>query len=78
MTEHRLEEAMAVSDRVIVMDEGRIISDDMPAATGMILERMKHPMFDAMPAPVRCYAEVCGDNKRKDISAAKRQCRHAL
>ena len=65
MTEHRLEEAMAVSDRVIVMDEGRIISDDMPAATGMILERMKHPMFDAMPAPVRCYAEVCGDNKRK-------------
>ncbi len=65
MTEHRLEEAMTVADRVIVMDKGKIISNDTPAAVGMSLAEKNHSMLDAMPAPVKCYAVVCGDDKRK-------------
>ncbi|WP_165279978.1 ABC transporter ATP-binding protein [Paenibacillus protaetiae] len=56
MTEHRLEEAIPLADRLIVMDEGRIIASDTPREAGGKLLRMNHPMFAAMPSPMRIYA----------------------
>ena len=56
MTEHRLEEVFPLSDRVIVMDCGRIIADGTPADTGMKLKGKGHGMFHAMPVPMRVYA----------------------
>lgn len=58
MTEHRLEEAFPLSDRVIVMDEGRIIADGPPHAVGAALKAQDDDMFIAMPAPMRIYAGV--------------------
>lgn len=58
MTEHRLEEVLPLSDRVIVMDDGKIISDANPSETGKILSKLKHSMFRAMPSPVRIYSGV--------------------
>ncbi len=58
LTEQRLEEALPMSDRVIVLDEGKIIADDAPRAVGEKLKIMSHPMFAAMPAPMRIYAGV--------------------
>ncbi|OQB12907.1 MAG: putative HMP/thiamine import ATP-binding protein YkoD [Firmicutes bacterium ADurb.Bin193] len=58
LTEHRLEEAFAMSDRVIVMDEGRIIADGAPAAVGEQLKALEHDMFVALPAPMRIFAAV--------------------
>lgn len=58
MTEHRLEEVLPLSDRVIVMDDGKIISDADPSETGKTLGELKHSMFRAMPSPVRIYAGV--------------------
>ena len=63
MTEHRLEEVLPLSDRVIVMDDGKIISDADPSETGMILSKMKHSMFSAMPSPMRIYSAVQEGNK---------------
>ena len=58
LTEHRLEEAMPLADRVIVMDEGRIIADGIPEEVGQMLDRENHRMFLAMPVPMRVYARV--------------------
>lgn len=58
ITEHRLEDVLPMADRVIVMDEGKIISDEIPSHTGSVLAEKKHPMFGAMPVPVRCSAAV--------------------
>lgn len=58
LTEHRLEDALPLSDRVIVMDGGSIIIDDIPTMVGEKLKKVKHDMFAAMPTPMRIYAGV--------------------
>jgi len=63
LTEHRLEEAFALSDRVIVLDEGKKIADGTPAQIGGILKVTKHDMFAAMPTAMRVYASVDADSQ---------------
>ncbi len=58
ISEHRLEEASSVADRVIVMDSGKIIADDKPKEVGKILKEKNHDMYKALPTPVRVYGEV--------------------
>lgn len=58
MTEHRLEEVLPMSDRVLVMEEGRLICDGKPREVGEALKESGHAMFLAMPAPMRVYAAV--------------------
>ncbi|CAM3260539.1 ATP-binding cassette domain-containing protein [Paenibacillus lupini] len=61
LTEHRLEEVLPVSDRFIVMDEGRVIVDGTPREAGEALWCMGHPMFTAMPSSMQIYAGVTKD-----------------
>ncbi len=58
LSEHRLEEAFEMSDRVLVMDSGKIIADDTPKNIGTILKRLNHDMESALPTPVRVYNAV--------------------
>lgn len=58
LTEHRLEDAMPLADRVIVIDDGKIIADGEPKKVGQMLDRENHRMFLAMPVPMRVYAQV--------------------
>ncbi|SHI68291.1 ABC transporter ATP-binding protein [Lutispora thermophila] len=58
LTEHRLEEIIPMSDRIIVMDEGSIIADDTPQKVGEMLSAMEHPMSVAMTTPMQIYARV--------------------
>ena len=58
MTEHRLEEVFPMSDRVLVMDEGRIIADGPPREVGAELKDTGHTMFLAMPTAMRVWAAV--------------------
>ncbi|MGO4549177.1 ABC transporter ATP-binding protein [Paenibacillus sp. 2TAB23] len=58
MTEHRLEEIIPITDRLIVMDEGAIIAEGSPEQVGAALGRMKHPMFLSMPTPMQIHAGV--------------------
>ena len=58
MTEHRLEEVFPMSDRVLVMDEGRLICDGPPRSVGEALKQSGHNMFLSMPAPMRIFASV--------------------
>lgn len=57
LSEHRLEEAMAMADRVLVMDHGKLIADDAP---GRLADQIKtYDIFQTMPVPMRMHAEFC-------------------
>ncbi len=58
LTEHRTEDAFAIADRVIVMDEGKIIADETPQEVGRILKATDHPMYKALPTPTRIHGSV--------------------
>ncbi len=58
LSEHRLEEAFPISDRVIVMDKGKIIVDETPKKVGEILKSQNHDMYLALPAPMRIHGAV--------------------
>lgn len=55
ITEHRLEDIFPYADRAVVMDNGRILADDTPSRVGQLLFARNHPMFTAMPTPVRVF-----------------------
>ena len=58
ITEHRLEDIFPYADRAVVMDGGRILADDTPSRVGQLLFARNHPMFTAMPTPVRVYYDA--------------------
>ena len=58
ISEHRLEEVLPMSDRVIVIEEGSVLADGTPKNVGAQLKQMQHDMFLAMPTPMRVYAEI--------------------
>ncbi|HWQ30454.1 MAG TPA: energy-coupling factor transporter ATPase [Negativicutes bacterium] len=58
LTEHRLEDAFPMSDRVIVIDKGQIIADGNPREVCTRLGKLQHEMFIAMPTPMRVYSAV--------------------
>ena len=58
LTEHRLEEAFPLSDRVLVMDRGQLIADGTPSEVGRHLRGSGHGMFLAMPTAMRVWASV--------------------
>lgn len=55
ITEHRLEDIFPYADRAVVMDQGRVLADDIPGKVGQLLFEENNPMFAAMPTPVRVY-----------------------
>jgi energy-coupling factor transporter ATP-binding protein EcfA2 len=61
MTEHRLEDVLPLTDRLIVLNEGVIIADDTPHNVGEGLSKLNHPMFLSMPSPMQIYAGVDND-----------------
>ena len=58
LTEHRLEDAFPMADRVIVMDGGKIIADEAPEKVGKILKSENHDMYKALPTPIKVYGQV--------------------
>lgn len=56
LTEHRLEEALPLADRVAVMDKGHILFVASPKEAGSTLQAMEHAMFLAMPTAMRVWA----------------------
>ena len=72
ITEHRLEDIYHAADRVVVMDQGRILTDGAPRQTCDFLQRREHEMFTAMPAPVQVYYGIGGGtSERGDSDAAQ-------
>lgn len=55
ISEHRLEDVVPVSDRVIVMEKGEIIADDAPEKIGDILLEQKSDMLVSLPSPMQIF-----------------------
>lgn len=58
MTEHRLEGVFHDSDRVVVMEEGKIIACSAPRLVGDMLKKENSDMAAALPAPMQIYYGV--------------------
>lgn len=58
MTEHRLEGVFHVSDRVVVMEAGKIIACSAPRLVGDMLKKENSDMAAALPAPMQIYYGV--------------------
>lgn len=58
LSEHRLEDTFPISDRVVVLDNGKIIADAEPKKVGELLKATNHDMYSALPAPMRVYGAV--------------------
>ncbi len=58
LSEHRLEEALSISDMIAVMDKGDIIFCGAPKNAAGILKKKKHPMLDAMSTAMRVFSET--------------------
>ncbi|MBU5593297.1 ATP-binding cassette domain-containing protein [Clostridium sp. MSJ-4] len=58
MTEHHLEEVFTMADRVVVMDEGEIIANDIPQKVGRRLKEINHEMFVSMPSSMKIHSMV--------------------
>ncbi len=63
LTEHRLEEAFPLANRVAVMENGSIICSGTPQETGKILKESGNQMFLAMPVPMRIWSAVNSDSE---------------
>ncbi len=56
LSEHRLEEALALADTAAVLSGGRLICTGTPAEVGQMLKAAGHSMFQSMPVPMRVWA----------------------
>lgn len=61
ITEHRLEDIYHSADRVVVMEQGRVIANDTPRNVGQLLWQQKNEMFAALPTPVRVFYQAVGE-----------------
>ncbi|MGG0658526.1 ABC transporter ATP-binding protein [Rummeliibacillus pycnus] len=57
LVEHRLEEIYPIADRVVVMDEGKIICNGAPHQVANELRHVSqdHPMLLGLPTPIRVH-----------------------
>lgn len=58
ITEHRLEEVLPASDKVVVLERGRMVGEGSPGKIGKILKEQNNSMFWAMPTPLQIYYEI--------------------
>lgn len=62
LSEHRLEEALAFSDRAVVLEDGKIIEVGEPSVVGSRLKKAENDMYFAFPVPMRTFG-VLEENK---------------
>ncbi len=59
LSEHRLEEAFVMADRVVVMEEGKILCDDVPTKVGTYLSgEPRNDMFLGLPSVMKIFNEI--------------------
>lgn len=61
LIEHRLEEVLAYADRVLVMENGRMLAVEEPA--GLPARIRDNDMFQAMPVPMRIFEALSGEGE---------------
>ena len=62
VSEHRTEELLPISDRVLVLNDGAVLSFDTPLRTGFNLSKYGSDLFGLLPAAMRIWHEVDRDS----------------
>ena len=70
ISEHHLDEVFPISDRVIVMSDGKIISNETPQNTGKKLYTEKNEMFSALPSPTKIFSLVEESEKESPLTVS--------
>lgn len=78
ITEHNLEDIYPVADKVIVMEEGKVLTLGKPEEVAEVLCRggEAHKMVKALPTPTRIYKdiqELFSSNEKDEIAVEKVQ-----
>lgn len=63
ISEHSLAELLPMSDKVIVLEKGRVIFDGEPSLCPSALKKQGSHMFDAMPVPAKLYVSAGFDGR---------------
>ncbi len=58
LSEHRLEEALAFADKMVVLNGGRVAFFGAPSDAAQALKEQKSTMLEAMPAAMRVFASL--------------------
>ena len=58
LTEHRLEDIFGITDRVLVMDKGEILSSGTPGEICKVLKENNHGMYFSLPVPARIFGAL--------------------
>lgn len=62
MAEHRMEEVFPISDRVVLMESGKVAFAEEPKKMGVFMrENPDHPMRHALPCAMRIFAMLHGE-----------------
>ncbi len=67
ISEHRLEDVIPVSDRVVVLENGRLTADGAPDEIGAALDAAGSDMISALPAPMRIW-RTCGSGTKCPVT----------
>lgn len=71
ITEHRLDEILSVSNRVLVIENGEIISFDTVQNTGKNLKKINSKSFLSLPAPMQIWEAVCGEDSNCPVTVTE-------
>ena len=71
ITEHRLEEVLPISNRVLVIENGKIISYDTPENTGKNLKKNNSKTFLSMPASIKIWEAVDNTDEKCPVTIAQ-------
>lgn len=67
ISEHRLENVFPMADKVIVLDQGHVLTEAGPREVAMFLSKSNegepHPMFYGMPHVMRIFADKAGTHE---------------
>lgn len=58
LVEHRLDEVFPMADRVVVLEQGKVLWDDKPRQVGRAMAH--HPLAVCCPVPMQIYHQVGG------------------
>lgn len=77
LVEHRLEEVYPIADRVVIMDQGRIICNGTPRVVAQELQEISnvHPMLLGLPTPIRVHHAL---NSQSEVPLTIREGRQWL
>lgn len=71
ITEHRLDEILPVSSRVLVIENGKIISYDTAQNTGKNLKHRGSKTFLSLPAPMQIWDAVSSDESNCPVTVTE-------